>query len=134
MTPPESPASQQPTDMPPQRPTNPASLLITPEPSPTPLGADVASQEAALQNPAVLAAVAALEKELKLEPGHVRVVSVEAMEWPDGCLGVRLPDVLCLQVITPGYRVVLEANGQQYVYHTDLEGNQALLASPRPRL
>ena len=63
----------------------------------------------------------------------ITVVSVEHMDWPDGCLGVHLPDTMCTQVIVPGYRVVLEANGQRYIYHTNANGSQVILAEPRLR-
>ena len=48
------------------------------------------------------------------------------MQWngPNSCLGVSSPDAMCAQVITPGYRVVLEANGRQYEYHTNETGSQ----------
>jgi hypothetical protein len=59
----------------------------------------------------------------------ITIASVEAVDWPDACLGVSLPDVMCAQVITPGFRVVIEANGQQYEYHTDATGGQIVLAN-----
>jgi hypothetical protein len=70
-----------------------------------------------------------LMQQLGLNAGDVTVVSVEPVDWPDACLGVSLPDVMCAAVITPGYRVVLEANGQQYEYHTDASGSQLMLAA-----
>jgi hypothetical protein len=36
---------------------------------------------------------------------------------------------MCAQMVTPGYRVVLEANGQPYEYHTNRDGSQAVLAN-----
>jgi hypothetical protein len=53
---------------------------------------------------------------------------VEAVEWPDSCLGIQDPDVMCMQVITPGYRVILNADGTDYEYHTNADGTEALLA------
>jgi hypothetical protein len=35
------------------------------------------------------------------------VAEAEALVWPDGCLGVEDPGVSCIQVLTPGFRVVL---------------------------
>lgn len=121
----------QPTEQPTANPRDPASLLITPGPTVEPLATDAASQSEALQNPAVQASVEALEKVLSVPVASITVVSVEPVEWPDGCLGVRLPDTMCTQVIVPGYRVVLEANGQRYTYHTNLNGSQVILAEPR---
>jgi hypothetical protein len=54
---------------------------------------------------------------------QIKLVSVEAVEWPDGCLGVYRPEVMCTQATVPGYRIVLEANGAEYVYHTNADGS-----------
>lgn len=68
-------------------------------------------------------------QQLGVDAEAVAVVAVESVDWPDACLGVSQPDVMCAQVITPGYRVVIEVNGDQYEYHTDATGGQILLAS-----
>lgn len=54
------------------------------------------------------------------------VVQAEAVEWPDGSLGCPQPGMMYPQVITPGYKVVLESGGQTYVYHGDRSGNMKL--------
>ncbi len=61
------------------------------------------------------------------------MVSVEAVDWPDGCLGVQTPGVMCTMVITPGYRVILEADGKQYEYHTNASGDVVRLAAVTPQ-
>jgi hypothetical protein len=66
-----------------------------------------------------------------LAPEAVRVASVEAVEWPDASLGCPQPGMMYAQVITPGYRVVLEAEGQTYEYHTD-EGRFVVLCDNGP--
>jgi hypothetical protein len=70
----------------------------------------------------VEAARAALAARLRISIDSVRVVSYQSVTWRDSCLGIYYPNQGCLMVITPGYRVVLEANGQIYVAHTDLTG------------
>jgi hypothetical protein len=73
-----------------------------------------------------LAAIAA-EKELSNSLGvpvnEIDLVSYERAEWPDSCLGLAKPGEQCLQAITPGWRVVLSAKGQQYVFRTDQDGD-----------
>jgi hypothetical protein len=69
------------------------------------------------------AAIRALADRLGVEPASVDVISSEAVDWPDACLGVQQPGVLCAQVITAGYKIVLEQGGTQYEYHTDLAGH-----------
>lgn len=57
------------------------------------------------------------------EAAEFNLVSIEAREWPDSCLGQSAPNIRCAQAITPGFRMVWEVNGKQYVYHTDEAGN-----------
>lgn len=74
--------------------------------------------------PAVSAAVAALSDELGLAPERIGVLSYAAVDWPDSCLGAAQPDEMCAQVITPGWRIRLAVDGQQYQMHTDQLGQQ----------
>ena len=78
--------------------------------------------------PAQRAAVQALAAALGISVDQIKLVSIEAVEWPDGCLGVGRVGVLCTQVITPGFRIVLEANGKQYEYHTSADGSVVIPA------
>ncbi len=75
------------------------------------------------QLPAAQAAIAALATRLNVSAGSITLVSAEATEWPDACLGLASSSEMCAQVITPGYRVVLLADGAQYVYHTNTDGS-----------
>ena len=68
---------------------------------------------------ATAAAIADLAERLGINEDQITVTSVEFMEWPDSCLGIQKEGVACAGVITPGFRVLLEANGQTYDYHTD---------------
>lgn len=63
---------------------------------------------------------AALAQELGLAEDAIALVSAEPAEWRDSSLGCPKPDMTYLQVITPGFRFVLSAQGQQYEYHTDM--------------
>ena len=48
----------------------------------------------------------------------ITVVSTEEMEWSDTSLGCPDPDTMYAQVITPGYLIVLESDGNTFNYHT----------------
>ena len=78
--------------------------------------------------PAVNAAIQALAALLGLDPSEITVVSSEAVEWSDSCLGIVYIDAICAAVVTPGYRIVLEANGLRYEYHTNEDGTQLAIA------
>ncbi|MEO7909374.1 MAG: hypothetical protein ABIV47_06955 [Roseiflexaceae bacterium] len=61
----------------------------------------------------------ALARELAVAEADIAVVSVEENEWRDSSLGCPKPGVNYLQVITPGYKITLEAQGRRYEYHSD---------------
>jgi hypothetical protein len=77
-------------------------------------GTDDAQTQAATE--AVRALLAA---RLQLAVDAVTVVAAEPVVWPDACLGAAGLDELCAQVLTPGYKITLAVDGQQYTYHTD---------------
>jgi len=77
--------------------------------------------------PAQLAAITALSQVLNLPSSQIVLISTEAMEWPDGCLGVHRIDVMCTQAIVPGYKIVLEANGRTYEVHTNEAGTTVVV-------
>lgn len=68
---------------------------------------------------ALAAAVADLARQTGLPADQITVASVEPMQWPDASLGCPQEGMMYAQVITPGYLVMLEAQGQKYEYHTD---------------
>ena len=84
-----------------------------------------------MENSTTTGELDALAKLLNVAPDTIVVLGVEAVEWPDGCLGVRQPGVMCTMMIVPGFQVVLASGGQQYDYHTNSSGSNVLLASPR---
>jgi hypothetical protein len=64
-----------------------------------------------------------LADQLDLNSSDIQVVLVEAATWNDSSLGCPEKGMAYLQVITPGYRVILAAQGRQYDYRTDTLGN-----------
>ncbi len=69
------------------------------------------------------AAVEAVRRELADRLGvaasRLKAVSVEPVAWPDASLGCPQEGYAYAQVVTPGYRVVMEHDGQRYTYHTN---------------
>lgn len=74
---------------------------------------------------AVMAAKQDLASRVGVDVEDVQIAEIEAVEWPDSSLGCPEPGKMYLQVITSGYRVVLQAQGQTFEYHTD-RGDRAV--------
>jgi len=79
--------------------------------------------------PAQRAAISQLSKNLGIPVAQIKLVSTEAVEWPDSCLGVSVEGIMCSQIVTSGFRIVLEANGKQVEYHTNQDGSSVVPAT-----
>lgn len=90
--------------------------ILDEQPTPTHIPVDL--------TPAQRAALTALSENTGLPVDEIKLVSTEAVEWPDGCLGVQEEGLACTQVITPGFRIILDANGRQVEYRTNEDGTQ----------
>jgi len=82
------------------------------------------------QEPGAHAAVNYLADELGIPAEDIDVMSVKAYEWPDASLGCPEPGKSYAQVVTPGYRVILEADGVRYEVHTDERGRTMVMCEP----
>jgi hypothetical protein len=68
-----------------------------------------------------------LAQRLSAPPGATTtLLSAEAVTWPDTSLGCPRPNTGYNQMVTPGFRITLLANGGPYTYHTDLADNYVL--------
>ena len=129
----------------PQQPASKMTMPATNEqlsPLPTP-GATAERQNGSVtQTPTVTAApgaarpttqdraVADLSGRLGITPASITVREVTEVDWPDASLGCPQPGMVYIQVITPGQRIVLEANRQTYEYHAGR--GRVILCSPHP--
>jgi hypothetical protein len=77
-------------------------------------------------------AIQDLARRLNLNPNEIRLLEKEPVDWPDSSLGCPQPGFEYLTVITPGYRIHLEAGGQRYAYHTDQRDQIVLCDNGRP--
>jgi hypothetical protein len=59
----------------------------------------------------------AISETLEAAGPGAALVSVTAMEWPDACLGFAHPGEVCAQVITDGYVIAVEHDGERAEYH-----------------
>lgn len=115
-TPPEPTQNTPPTTVPTQGSPNPS-----PSETPTKIPVDL--------TPAQLAAVQAVSTKYKVPVDEITVISSEAVTWDNGCLGVVIPGVLCTDIITPGFRIFMEAKGQRYEFHTNQDGTSVIDAA-----
>lgn len=57
-----------------------------------------------------------LARRLGVDEPDIREGVVEQTDFPDAALGAPVEDEMSAQVITPGWRIRLDANGQTYEY------------------
>jgi hypothetical protein len=66
-----------------------------------------------------------------VDPGAVKVVSAEAVTWPNGAAGCPKMGFMYTDVITPGYHLVVEAGGTRYDYRgSQRAGSVSLCENP----
>lgn len=78
---------------------------------------DAVDYEEGLQ-PLVEMAIAELSGRLETDPNSIRVVSAELVMWPNQALGCPREGMQYPDVPVDGSRIVLEADGVRYSYHT----------------
>jgi hypothetical protein len=62
-----------------------------------------------------------IAEDLGLPVRRVRVVEIEAYTWSDTSLGCPLPGETYAAVTVDGYRILLAAGDNEYIYHTDFD-------------
>lgn len=77
---------------------------------------------------AVLEAQQWLADELGVTTADIEIVESEQVDWSDACLGLGGPEEACAAVVTPGWRVELEVNGETYELRTNEDGTQIRMA------
>lgn len=65
---------------------------------------------------------AELASEQGVSAADVKVISAQAVNWPNGALGCPKPGRMYTQAIVPGYRIELEAGGKRFRYHAAARG------------
>jgi hypothetical protein len=65
-------------------------------------------------------------RRLKLPISSLRVVKAERRTWPDGCLGLGSPGIVCTQALVPGWQVIVEGGKERLVYRTGESGKVRL--------
>jgi hypothetical protein len=125
---------------------NPDTTLVAPSGSvdlddlPTPVDTDEAANVIVQPAPGIpdpevkMVQLAAedLAERLSIDIGEVTLVEAISKDWPDSGLGCPSPDLIYAAFITPGFEIVLEAEGQNYTYHTDTAETVVLCVDGQP--
>ena len=82
-------------------------------------------------NPQVERAIDDLATRNGTDRSRVIVESVEQVGWRDSSLGCPQPGMMYAQVLTPGFRIILQLNQARYIYHADLNRRVMLCENPR---
>ncbi|HQY30858.1 MAG TPA: hypothetical protein PK691_06210 [Thermomicrobiales bacterium] len=69
------------------------------------------------------AVITQISRQTESDVATVTITEAEPVEWDDAFLGCPVEGEFAAQVITPGYRIVAQFDGQTYEIHTDLQGN-----------
>ena len=83
------------------------------------------------QEKSVAAAKEFLANKLDDRVNAIQLVGVEPVQWPDGCLGVQTPGIMCAMHVVDGYKITLSAQGKLYIIHSNLDGSENAL-EPNP--
>ena len=78
-------------------------------------------------------ALADLQRRLGLkDASSIKVIVVEPVEWCNASLGCPKAGMMYAEVITPGFRILLETAGKTYEYHTNRKTKVVLCEGGRP--
>lgn len=114
------PATSTPLSLP-----RPGDLAVTPD-STSEVSESASPVDDQLANDPVAAELAALAQrrvaqDLNLPTRRVQIVDVTAFAWVDTSLGCPLPGETYSPGEVDGYRIVLSAGEQEYIFHTDFD-------------
>jgi hypothetical protein len=79
------------------------------------------------ENTVITAAKSALAKQLQISVDSIQLVDIQQVQWPDGCLGVQQPGIMCAMHVVDGYKVMLSANDQTHEVRSNLDGSQIVV-------
>jgi len=103
-------------------------------PSPSGAGAPSTAPTGGAVPVAILdAAKADLARRTGLDPATFTVIRADAVVWADGSLGCPVPGMMYVQMVTPGYWIVLGTGDASYDYRSGRSGPVRLCEQPSPK-
>lgn len=99
-----------------------------------PLGTSTTGTQYSLENPpqAVLDAQTWLASQLGVTAENIKLMNIQKTDFTDSCLGLGGPAESCAQVMTPGWTVTAEVNGQQYEVRASEDGSVVRMVGGTP--
>lgn len=79
----------------------------------------------------VTLAIADATERTGLAEEDIELEELSMVTWSDGALGCPEPDVMYTQALVEGYRIVLDADGRELVYHGALGEDPFLCEDPQ---
>ena len=101
-----------------------AQAAPTPQPDPT------VTNQGGMDTLPVAKAKSFLADKLNINNEPIQIVDVQRVQWPDTCLGVQQPGIMCAMHVVDGFKITLSANNQSYEVHSNLDGSQIVLVPP----
>jgi hypothetical protein len=92
-----------------------------PQAAPESLREDAVSRE--LPREKIEAALDDAARRASLPREQIAVSVAQTVTWSDGSLGCPQPGMMYTQALVPGFRIVLNAGGQQLAYHASTAGH-----------
>ena len=72
-----------------------------------------------------------IAKTYGLSADQVLLTTYEDIEWSDSCLGIEQPGMACIDVITPGYRLVFNTPQGNVEVHTNADATNFQIAASK---
>lgn len=69
---------------------------------------------------------------LSISATQINIVNATEVVWPDGSLGCPQKGMAYIQILIPGYLIVLEVDNNKYEYHSGRDGNITYCQNPTP--
>jgi hypothetical protein len=73
-----------------------------------------------------------LAQRLSIAVDQINGIEAKAVTWSNSSLGCPQPGMMYAEVLTPGYLILLNANGQDYEYHAGKGSDIFLCEDPLP--
>ena len=77
-------------------------------------------------------AVEDLAKRLSIPADQIQLKEAAKVVWPDSSIGCPQPGMLYTDVLTPGYLILLSANGRDYEFHAGKGPQVIYCENPTP--